>query len=127
MRSASAMRPEAGRTITVNSAIWPSRVGSQEVDALQRAVPDPRLEHQPVDAVAVELVGVAEVLEHPEDRAKDRRDDLTPLVGLEHRRAAKDDVLGEKRHGRVHVGALDRSAKRMPPATPAADALAARA
>ena len=71
------------------------RVRPQQVDALQRAVYDPRLEQQPVDSIALELVGVAEVLEHSVDRPKDRPDGLTTLVRLEHRRAPKDHVLVE--------------------------------
>jgi len=80
---------------------------------LQRAVSDARLEQQRLDAFAVELVGVAEVLEHAEDGAEDRRDGLAALVRLEHRRAAEDDVIGEQRDGRVHVGSLDRGAEGM--------------
>jgi hypothetical protein len=44
---------------------------------------------------------------------KDRRDGLVALVGLEHRRAAEDDVLGEERDGRVEVRSLDRGAEGM--------------
>lgn len=78
---------------------------------MQRAVPDSRVEQQPVEAVALELVGVVEVLQDLEDRSKNRRDGLVSLVGLEHCRAAKDDVIGEERHGRVYVGSLDCGAK----------------
>jgi bifunctional non-homologous end joining protein LigD len=111
MRSATAMRPEAGRIITVNSAIRPSAPGLRRSRPLQRAVAGPRLEDQGVDVVACELVGVAEVLEDAEDRPDDGLDGLAALVGPEHRRAAEDDVVGEQRERRVDVGALDRGAK----------------
>src|SRR4051812_39918632 len=88
-------------------------VRTQEVDALQRAVPGARVEQQSVDAFAFELIGVAEVLQDVEYGPQDGRDGFPALVGLEHRRAAEDDVLREQADGRVHVGPLDRDAEGM--------------
>jgi hypothetical protein len=111
-------RHEAGRrrTITVNLAYAAVRVGPQQVDALNRAILDARLEDKRVNTVAGELVGIAELLEHAGDRAKNRCHSRTALIPLEHRRTAEDNILSEKVESRIEIGMLDRSRhQRQPP------------
>ena len=59
------------------------------------AVADPGAEGEDRRPGRLDLVGVREVLEDLDDRRQQHRDRVAPLVGLEHRRAAEDDVVGE--------------------------------
>ena len=108
--SASALRPLIGRTITVSSLDLAVAVEPQQVEAVELAVAHARLKISVGDAVALELLGVAEVLEHLHRAlGQDRRDDRLALVGLEHDRAAEDDVVGQRLGERLGVLGLDRA------------------
>src|SRR6266545_2407168 len=71
-------------------------VEAQQVDALQLAVADARVEDQGGHVSVLDLVPVAEVLEDVQRALdEDRRDDGLALVRLEDDRAPEDDALGE--------------------------------
>jgi hypothetical protein len=77
-----------------------------------------RAEDKRVDAVAVELVGVAEVLERVEDGLEDLADGLAAFERLERDRAVEDDVVGERVDHGDKVARLDGGAKRFHGAEP---------
>ena len=62
--SARALRPLIGRTITISSATLPSASKRSRSSPSTLAVADPRLEDQRRSVAVLELVDVAEVLEH---------------------------------------------------------------
>src|SRR6266545_4520405 len=77
-------------------------VEAQQVDALQIAVADARVEDQGGHVSVLELVPVAEVLEDVQCALdEDRRDDRLALVWLEDDGAPEDDALGEGLGGDV--------------------------
>ena len=59
------------------------------------AVADPGAECEHRSSGRLDLVRVREVLEDLGDRCQQHRDRVAPLVGLEHRRTAEADVVGE--------------------------------
>jgi hypothetical protein len=87
--------------------------GVQEVAAFQVAIPDASLEQQRVVARArtADLAHIAEFLEYLGGGGQDRRDGSTAVVGLEHDRAAEDDIVGEQREGTGQISGFDRGAK----------------
>src|SRR5581483_3341866 len=82
----------------------------EDVDPLQVAVADVRLEEQDRRAPVGPLVRVAEVLEHLRDDAEQREHGVAAVVRLVDGRAAELDVLGEQLRERRDVAGLDRLA-----------------
>src|SRR5581483_5811032 len=82
----------------------------EDVDPLQVAVADVRLEEQERRAPVRPLVRVAEVLEHLRDDAEQREHGVAAVVRLVDGRAAELDVLGEQLRERRDVAGLDRLA-----------------
>ncbi len=72
--------PLIGLTITISSWIRPSSAEPQDVDPLELALADPRLEHQDRGVSVLDLLDVAEVLEHLNDGAEDHAQRFTALV-----------------------------------------------
>ena len=93
--SLKAVSAESGRMKTVRSATRPSSSKLEEVDALELAVPDLRLEAQDDGAVAGQLVGVVKVLEGRRHVGQHPVDGLAALEAAEEDRAVKHDVLAQ--------------------------------
>src|SRR5436190_12063972 len=82
--------------------------GTDEVDALDLAVADASAEDQGMNLLPVQLVGVAEVLEDPQQDLEQLGHRLAALERLERDRAVQDDVVGQRRNHAVEVVPLDR-------------------
>gem|GEM_PF-774274 len=100
-------------------------VRGAEIDALQLAIPDARGEHERALAVAVELVGVPKILEHPHHTAQEPAHGGAAAIRREHDGAREHDVLGEARDHRVHVTGFDGGTETLHPPIMRSNRLAA--